>query len=343
MSYALALRTHLGRSFLPKALPEHRVDKTTDPKAQALMLVRELIASKFYGLLLVEATVGKEGVQKRVASPEYLFCDELRLHSEFVRDAKGLDQAIDEEMFTLPEIKKLIVQNAALISKIVAASYLLCETDFNTDNLLVLSSGNERFCPFVRIDYDHSLLHPGFFPCDISLGGEHGTLAHYLFNIQPDLDQMDAGFLNWLPTSGSFKAGFKQILVEHHDVANEAAISVFETFGQLKESDIRALVSGLPSSLEEIAGLDEINKMIDLLVLRAQQVNEFLAGQTPASDLSTSIESDDGRSGVHHVATTLSLGSLSTPPSLTAESTPTGMLHSLGLQSSTPLEWSLEA
>ena len=341
MSHASELRSHSGRFFLPKALPEDRVEKTTNPKDQALMLVREFIAAKICGVLLGAPIVGKGEVQK-LASPEYLFFDDSRLYSEFVRDAKGLDQSIEADIFTLPQIRTLIAENAALIAKIVAASYLVCETDFNTDNLLVLPSEDERFCRFVRIDYDHSLLHPGFFPCDIRLEGDE-TLVQHLFNINPGVHEMDAGFLNWLPASGSFKAGFKRIIEGRLELANEAAMSVFEAFGQFKESDFRDLVSVLPASLREVAGLGEIEAIIDLLVLRSRQVNEFLGCSTPASDLSTSIESLGGRGGVHHVATTLSFGDLSTPLALAGDSAPTGKPRSPDLQLSMLLESSPEA
>ena len=348
-----------------KKLPEdHPGKKDKSPEDQALMLVREFIASKFYKILLGDS-----------ATPAYFFqadkSGRLNLASEAVMDlvedddpirSVSLEGALNKGGSVLKAVKTSLVEHAGLVSAIMAASYLLCETDLNLGNILFPKpSPEKKWAAVVKIDHDHSLLCPEFFPLPPLLEKDQ-NIVQYLFSLRSDFER---GFLNWMPTECEFTdelgAEGRRIVTTQLDMANEAAMGVFAAFSRLEEADIYALVTtDLPPELVSVLGEKEITDIINLLAKRLEHTKTFVASYTAEVVRSVSPPSLSRPSPGSILSTPMSLFTTPTPPvrigscesppglgrvalalgrlSLGEASPAIGTPHSLGPQSSTPLE-----
>ncbi len=274
---------HMASGWFLKHAPQDRKEGEAVPEKQALMLVRELIASQFYQYLL-----GADG------APAYRFVAgskfaEHTLESELVMDATDVEAAMEDDDAKVSRAamalkKTTIATHLGLLAEIAAASYLLAETDFNLGSLLFIHDGvvSSRWKKMVKIDHDHSLHEWRYFPLDLAM--EQENLAVYLFQLMPP-DEEGCAFLNWAPSS-DFQLDMRPILKDPAQVAaaNAQALEVFSKFGCLNRETIQSMVdsAGLPGDVVASLPSGALTEIIETLAKRAEQAQEFSRPAMPA-------------------------------------------------------------
>jgi hypothetical protein len=222
------------KEYYVKMPPEKRAEGIKDLNKQKQMLARELIAAQFYSYLLGDG-----------ASPAYSFA----YNAEGAFTTKAVFVPCEDSLEDRPiAIRTHFVE----VMKILAASYLLMETDLNAGNLLLTPKKTE-WAPVVRIDYDHSFGNPDFFPLqpadDLTWVERLCLLNHVL------LDDSSEEFKNWLPALSEMKCHFRAAQEDATKVAEAEAVIValISRFAALSDDTIQTLIDSGLGEFRDIA------------------------------------------------------------------------------------------